>query len=96
MKPIQFHSDAEAEMIEAAAHYEKQQKDLGRRFLASVQDSLNRIRINPLLYPVIEPGVRRCITKTFPFGILFKILTHKIVIIAVMHHHRNPDYWGSR
>jgi len=96
MKPVQFHSDAEAEMIEAAAYYEEQQKDLGRRFLASVQDSLNRIRINPLLYAVIEPSVRRCITKTFPFGILFKTLPDKIVIVAVMHHHRNPDYWGNR
>lgn len=96
MKQVQFHPDAEAEMIEAAAYYEEQQKDLGRRFLASVQDSLNRIRINPLLYPAIEPGVRKNITKTFPFGILFKEFPEKIVIVAVMHHHRNPDYWESR
>ena len=39
-------------MIEAAAYYEAQQCDLGRRFLASVQDSINRIVINPQLYPI--------------------------------------------
>jgi toxin ParE1/3/4 len=36
MKPVQFHPEAEAEMIEAAGYYEAQQQDLGRRFLASV------------------------------------------------------------
>ena len=28
MKPVRFHSDAEAEMPDAAAHYEAQQQDL--------------------------------------------------------------------
>ena len=34
MKTVVFQADAEAEMIEAAAYYEAQQCDLGRRFLA--------------------------------------------------------------
>ena len=51
MKHVKFHPDAESEMIEAAAYYETQQPDLGRRFLASVQDAVNRIVLNPRLYP---------------------------------------------
>lgn len=51
MNLVRFHPEAEAEMIGAAAWYEKQQPDLGKRFLATVQDSLNRIKINPLLFP---------------------------------------------
>ena len=43
MKPIRFHPEAEAEMIEAAAWYEVQQADLGKRFLTSVQDALNKV-----------------------------------------------------
>jgi len=61
-------------MIEAAAYYEAQQCDLGRRFLASVQDSINRIVINPQLYPIVELDVRRCLTRTFPFGVFFEIV----------------------
>ena len=49
MKTVRFHHDAEAEMIAAAAYYERQQVDLGRRFLASVQDAANRIVMNPAL-----------------------------------------------
>jgi plasmid stabilization system protein ParE len=96
MKSVVFQADAEAEMIEAAAWYETQQLDLGRRFLASVQDSINRIIINPRLYPFVEPDVRRCLTRTFPFGVLFRDRTDKIEVIAVMHLHRDPNYWLER
>jgi len=83
-------------MIAAAAYYERQQENLGRRFLASVQEAVNRILLNPLLYPALEPGVRRCLVKTFPFGILFRDRQRRIVIIAVMHLHRDPEYWKKR
>jgi toxin ParE1/3/4 len=83
-------------MIEAAAYYESQQHDLGRRFLASVQDALNRIQVNPLLYPAIEGDVRRCLTKTFPYGVLFRIKPDVCVVVAVMHLHQAPDYWRTR
>ena len=83
-------------MVEAAAYYEAQQANLGKRFLASVQDALHRIQINPLLYPVVEFDVRRCIAKTFPFGILFRTLSDRLEVIAVMHLHRDPEYWKVR
>jgi toxin ParE1/3/4 len=96
MKVVRFHPDAEAEMIEAAAYYEAQQPDLGRRFLVAVQDAANRIAVNPRLYPVVELDVRRCLTKTFPFGLLFRERSEAFVIMAVMHLHRDPDYWRNR
>jgi plasmid stabilization system protein ParE len=83
-------------MGEAAAYYETQQSDLGRRFLASVQDAINRIVLNPRLYPVVERDVHRCLTKTFPFGVLFREHSDQVVIMAVMHLHREPDYWKNR
>lgn len=96
MIPIRFHPEADAEMMSAAKYYESQQKDLGKRFLASVQDALNRIQVNPLLYQEIETGVRRCLTMTFPFGVVFRIMPNQYVIIAVMHLHREPGYWNNR
>ncbi len=96
MKAVVFHADAESELIEAAAYYEAQQCDLGKRFLTSVQDAINRIVVNPLLYPVIDLDVRRCLTRTFPFGVLFRDHPHNIQVIAVMHLHREPTYWKNR
>lgn len=96
MIPVRFHSEAEAEMIHAAVWYEQQQQDLGERFLSSVQDGVNRIKINPRLYPVVEGSARRCLLQTFPFSIVFEIKPDALVVIAVMHHRRNPDYWKTR
>ena len=96
MTPIRFHPDADSEMMEAAAYYEAQQKDLGKRFLSVVQGSLIHIQINPHLYPIIHLDVRRCLTKTFPFNVLFRITPDQIIIMAVMHQNRHPDYWKNR
>jgi hypothetical protein len=51
MIPVKFHEAAETEMIHSAGYYESPQANLGRRFLAAIQDSINRIIINPELYP---------------------------------------------
>jgi cytochrome P450 len=96
MKPVRFHPEAQAEMMEAAAYYEAQQPQLGKRFLISVRDALNRIQVNPFLYPLVEGDVRRCLTRTFPFGVLFRIRPDEYVVVAVMHLHREPGYWKKR
>jgi plasmid stabilization system protein ParE len=96
MNAIQFHPEAEAEMIDAAVWYENQQKNLGGRFLATVQDGLNRIKINPLLFAIAEGRARQCILHTFPFSIIFEIHETTLIVLAVMHHRRDPDSWQHR
>ncbi|MCF7816289.1 MAG: type II toxin-antitoxin system RelE/ParE family toxin [Kiritimatiellales bacterium] len=83
-------------MMEAAQFYESQQTDLGKHFLSSVQAALNQVQINPLLYPAAHLDVRRCITKTFPFSVLYRIAPDQIIVMAVMHQRRQPDYWKRR
>jgi len=96
MKTVRFHPAAESEMIGAAAYYETQQPLLGRRFLASIQDAVNRIILNPGMYATVDRDVRRCLAGTFPFGVLFREMPDQIVIVAVMHLHREPGYWKNR
>lgn len=96
MKAAFFHPDAEIEMVDAATWYENQQKNLGNRFLTSVQDAINRLKLQPNSYPLVESDVRRCLTKTFPFGVIFQIKPTRIEIIAVMHLHRDPNCWKNR
>ena len=96
MKPVQIHPEAEAEMINSAKWYEQQQANLGKRFLSTVQDSFNRVEFNPLLFPLIDGDVRRCLTTSFPFAVLFRVQPSRIAVIAVMHLSRDPDYWKNR
>jgi len=93
---VKFHSEADAEMMAAAVFYETQHTGLGKRFLAEVQHSLSLIQINTTLYPVIHNDVRRCITRTFPFNLLYRMTSNQIVVIAVMHQNKDPDDWKNR
>jgi hypothetical protein len=83
-------------MIDAAAWYQAQQRGLGGRLLAAVADAIQRIALNPELYPPVEGDIRRCLTRTFPFGVLFRNKPEAIEVIAVMHLHREPGYWARR
>lgn len=96
MKKVLFHPDASEEMTASAEWYERKQSDLGKRFLAAVQDAVLRVQINPVLYPEVMPGVRRSITRSFPFGVVYSTSDDVIFIFAVMHLRRDPDYWKDR
>ncbi|MEH2159505.1 MAG: hypothetical protein V7K38_00285 [Nostoc sp.] len=38
----------------------------------------------------------RCLTRKFPYGILYTIQEDYILILAVMHCSREPGYWKER
>ena len=33
------------------------------------------------------------VSLRFPYGLLYRLLEWEIVVLAVMHLHRKPDYW---
>ena len=96
MKPIKFYPDAEMEMRESSKYYESQQKDLGKRFLNSIESAIKQIQINPKIFQKVNKNVRRCQTKIFPYGIIFREQENQIEIIAIMHLKRKPGYWKDR
>ena len=96
MYGIEFHHDADEEMKAAAVYYEERVIGLGSDFLDEVEHGLNRIRQFPLLWPIYEGEYRRYLLKRFPYGLIYRIETEKIFIIAVVHLHRKPRYWKGR
>lgn len=44
----------------------------------------------------MEDDVHRCLISRFPYGVLYSIEDDGVFILAVMHLHRNPDYWKYR
>ena len=95
MKSCWFHPEALAEADEAAAFYKEQQPNLEVRFLEALNDTISRIRRNPLIYRRIE-GVRKCRILRFPYSVIYRVSNDRIEVIAVMHLRQRPDYWKSR
>ncbi len=96
MKKIIFLPQAEQEMNEAAIFYDKHRQGLGREFLSMIKKGTDAISINPTAYPIQRNGFRRILVGRFPYGILYSDEEKQIVVIAVMHLHRAPDYWIRR
>ena len=91
-----FHPEARAEFKEAILYYSEKSPSLGLAFYTEVEHAIERIVQNPVLYRVIDEDVRRCLTKRFPYAILYSIEDHYILILAIMHCSREPSYWKHR
>jgi len=92
----EFHPEALAEYEEAALYYAARDPELARRFVASVEDALERILHSPDRWRVIDEDVRRCLTRVFPYGVLYTIEAAFVLIVAVAHCSREPGYWKGR
>ena len=95
---VTFLKLAEKELDDAFAYYESIQRGLGFRFLAEVELSESRIKNFPKSYEKIGTYSRRCLVQKFPYGLIYQYLeTRKeILIVAVSHLHRKPEYWAKR
>jgi len=91
-----FHSEAEAEFKYAIDYYESYAEGLGYDFAVEVYSTIEQIVACPKAWAILEEEVRRCQTRRFPYGVLYTEEPEGIFILAVMHLHRNPDYWKHR
>ena len=91
-----FHPEARLEYREAAAFYEARRPGLGAAFTREVEAAIERVLEAPERWRLIEQDVRRCLTHTFPYGILYTTEDDFILIIAVAHGSREPGYWRRR
>ena len=92
----EFHPAALEEYREAALWYAEREPQVARKFVASVEEAIARIVEAPQRWRVVDEDVRRCLTRVFPFGILYTIEDDFLLIVAIMHFSRAPGYWKSR
>lgn len=91
-----FVDEALDEFIEAGRYYNRQVPGLGDAFVDEVEAGIGIILRDPEVWRIIEDGVRRYLVHRFPYGIYYTIEGDEIVIWAIKHLHRNPDYWQRR
>jgi plasmid stabilization system protein ParE len=83
--------------VEAAfAWYENECTGLGIDFLAELRVAYARIVEGPLKYRDQRSGVRRALLRRFPYAVYFSLEGNAIVVLAVLHAHRDPAAWQTR
>lgn len=93
---LEFHPEAEMELIEAAAHYEIQVPGLGERFEAEIRRATDILLEHPDIGSPADPHLRRFILNRFPFTLYYSATSDVLRIEVVAHQSRRPGYWRSR
>lgn len=83
-------------MTEAALFYELAHANLGDDFLDDVRFAIDSVRERPKLGVDLGYGFRRVLVRRFPFSIIYFADPEQIVVVAVAHQSRRPDYWRRR
>jgi toxin ParE1/3/4 len=94
--PLILTQEAEEDIAEAKAWYNRQRQGLGDDFVLCVEEALERIRRLPTAGTEVLPGVRRVVVRRFPYGVFFCIDSNHIGVIAVYHSRRDPKGWQTR
>lgn len=93
---IAFLPAAQTELDDAFSWYEEQAVGLGYEFLGELDKTLRLIASFPELQPLTDKKVRRCLVNRFPYGIFYGVAENTIIVVAVSHLRRRPDYWKNR
>ena len=91
-----FTSVAETEFSDAADFYENSETGIGEEFIDTVLSSIARIQAFPNLGRPLKRNFRSIPTTTFPYNLIYEVLNEEIIIHAVAHQSRKPEYWIDR
>ena len=90
---IVFSKLASLELEDAIAFYETELAGLGFRFKEEIKSSILRIKEHTEAWSIERGEIRKALLHRFPYKILYAIEKEKIIILAIAHQHRKPNYW---
>lgn len=93
---IEFLPEADLEFREATRYYESEAPGVGLAFVAELHRAAGDIAVFPLAAQMIRGGIRRKLLRHFPYNVLYSVEMDRILIVAVAHQSRRPNYWRSR
>ena len=96
MKQIIIDSEAEHELSNSVAFYERREPGLGLDFERVARAAVQMIQADPDRHPLQENGTRRVVMERFPFVIHYVDLPGIIWVLAFAHTSRKPGYWQRR
>jgi plasmid stabilization system protein ParE len=94
--PIVLDFRAEEDIDAAAQWYAQQSSELAIKFLEAIDVAFDFIAQFPQASQEIDLGIRRTLTKKFPFFIYYTVDDECVTVFAVLHIRRSPYSWQQR
>ena len=88
---IEIKQEAREDIADIYLWYEKQQTQLGYRFLDLFEERISFLQKEPQVYSKKYKTFRQAYLSKFPYLIIFEILKNKIIVFAVIHAKRKPS-----
>jgi len=83
------------ELADAIAYHNSESLGLGYEFADEILRTIDRVAMMPNARPVLSERTRRCIARRFPYGTVYEQRPEKLILVSVMHLHRNPNSWKN-
>jgi len=96
MAKLIFSAAAEGDYIESLTWYAERSVDAANDFDAEFDRALALIASDPERFPLCDIRHRYFLLRRFPFRILYRMIHDDVVVIAVAHSARSPEYWADR
>ena len=87
---------AQAELDEAISWYAEQAPGLGDTFLIEALKTIRLIEQFPNAWHPLTPQIRRCRLRRFPYSVIYTQNDSDLLVLAIAHQHRKPNYWRDR
>jgi toxin ParE1/3/4 len=95
-KRVEYHEGGTADVKSAVAWYQRHSAKAALDFIEELQRAVATIRQTPDRWPSGKNNTRRFLLWRFPFSIIHSEKESVIIILAVAHGSRGPEYWASR
>lgn len=95
-KPVDYHSGARADFDESFDWYHKRSVGAAIGFASAVDAAIDEIVADPGRFPVTNRGCRYCSLRRYPFRVVFREEPERLVVVAISHAKRRPQYWRGR
>ena len=92
---IEILDEAEQDLVDGFAFYERQSKGLGDYFLDSIFSDVESLYLYAGIHP-LHFGYHRLLAKRFPFAIYYRIQNEVIRVYAILDCRRDPAWIRDR
>ena len=94
---VDFRKEAQKDILEAITWYEERREGLGDELFIAIENAKHFIAQNPYHYEDKYKGIRKAITKRFPYILYYWIESEsQVLVYAVLHMKRSPGKWKKR
>ena len=93
---VVFLEPAYLEYREAVEFYNLQSEGLGNKFIAEIDRTISIIKNYPESFTEYTERTRKAVVNIFPYNIFYSVKEGNIIVLAVAHEHRKPNFWVGR